>query len=104
MGRRVMPLPTAIAPAGGGVTVQWGSSGLDWVVQQVSTECSAAPVGATSRLYHNGTLISKMLPAGDVASGDPPVPLNVGENMSVVWTGLTPGAACKVTVIFDDGM
>jgi len=103
MGQRVLSLPTGVAPASGTVTVSWNTNGLVWTVQQVSTECSAAPVGATCRLYHNGTLISKMLPAGDVASGDPSIPLRPGELMSVVWTGLTTGALCKVTAIYEDG-
>lgn len=102
MAQRTLALPTAIAPASGAVTITISSGAQEWSVQQVSTTCSTAPVGATCRLYKNGSIVSKMIPAGDVASGDPPVRLLVGEQMTVVWTGLTTGAVCNATVIYDD--
>lgn len=94
---------TGIAPASGIVSVQVQPGAQEWKVTQVSTECSAAPVGAACRVRVNGTIISKMLPAGDVASGDPPVQLTPADTMTVDWTGLTTGAVCNVTVLYDDG-
>lgn len=103
MSQRTLALPTAIAPASGSVTVPISSGAQEWVVQQISTTCDAAPVGATCRIYKDGAIVSKMLPAGDVASGEPYVRLLVGEVMTVVWENLTPGAVCNVTAIYDDG-
>lgn len=95
---------TQIVAVGGGATIPISSGAQEWTVTQVSTECEpAAPVGATCRVRKNGAIVSKMLPNGDVASGDPPVILNVGDVMTVVWTGMTVGTACKATVLLDDG-
>lgn len=103
MTQRTLALPTSIAPASGAVTITISSGAQEWLVQQISTTCDAAPVGATCRVYKDGAIVSKMLPAGDVASGDPPVRLLIGEQMTIVWTGLTTGAVCNATVIYDDG-
>ncbi len=103
MTQRTLALPTAIAPASGNVTITISSGAQEWMVQQISTTCDAAPVGATCRVYKDGAIVSKMLPAGDVASGDPPVRLLIGEAMTIVWTGLSTGAVCNATVIYDDG-
>lgn len=94
---------TGIAPASGVVTIQISSGAMEWNITQISTECSAAPVAARCVIRKNGAIVSKMLPAGDVASGEPSIPLLPGEVMTVGWTGVTVGAACKATVFVDDG-
>lgn len=95
---------TEVAPASGVVTVSvMTGSTQEWTVSQVSTKCTAAPVGALCNIAVNGDHISKMLPAGDVASGDPPVRLTGSDTMTVIWQNLTPGAVCQVTVLYSDG-
>lgn len=108
MARGVLPLSTIVNAAGGAV-VTISSGAQNWDISQVTIEClvsalvSGAPVGATGRLRWNGALISKMAPSGDVASGDPTIPLLQGQSMTMTWTGCTPGAVASVTVIYDDG-
>lgn len=100
-GRRAF---TEVATGTGTVTVRVRSGFQNWTVSQVSTKCDAAPIGALCEVNINGDFISKMLPAGDVASGDPPVDVGPNDTLNVVWRNITAGATCTVTVIYDDGM
>ena len=100
-GRRAF---TEVAGVSGTVTVSVRTrSDQEWTISQVSTRCSAAPIGARCDVAVNGDHISKMLPAGDVASGDPPIIIGPSDTMTVTWQSLTAGAVCNVTVIYDDG-
>lgn len=74
-----------------------------WTVQQVSTELSGAPLGATSDIRKNGTLVTIMAAAGDVAAGLPYEEVRPGEQFTVNWYGCTSGQVGKVHVVFDDG-
>jgi hypothetical protein len=74
-----------------------------WTVQQVSCEMESAPAGATCALRKNGTLITPLVPTGDAAAGDPPVPLRAGEVMTVKWSGVTAGLLGRIIVLYDDG-
>ncbi len=96
---------TEIANASGNATIRVYPGAQTWVVAQVSTECSASKIGATSYVRINGDIISKMQPAGDVASGEPSHPVREGGDvMTVTWAGVTVGAVCKATVFYDDGV
>ena len=72
-----------------------------WIVSQVSVEIAAAPVGATCTLRKNGTFISALIPTGDAAGGDPPIPVTQSNQMTVEWAGCTPGQTGTVFVVYD---
>lgn len=100
---------TAIATAGGVAVVTVSSGAQKWVVQQYSTECvfgavSGAPIGAQCFVRKNGSIITRLISAGDVASGVPYLELRTGDVSTITWTGVTPGASCKVTAIYDNGV
>lgn len=71
-----------------------------WLVQQISTEMLGAPAGATAFLRKRGLLVTPLIPAADVAAGDPPVALYPGEPLTVEWAGCTPGEQGTATVIY----
>lgn len=73
-----------------------------WLISQVSIEMLTAPVGATAHLRKRGLLVTPMVPAADVAAGDPPVTLYQGEPLTVEWAGCTPGDQGTATVIYQE--
>jgi len=82
---------------------------LPWSIMQVSTELASAPIGATCALrkYPAGSsvgyLVTPMVATGDVAAGDPPIPLLPEDSMTVEWAGCTPGDLAKVIYLYEDG-
>jgi hypothetical protein len=74
---------------------------MGWNVRQVSVEMATAPSGATCMLRKNGVLISPIIPTGDAASGDPPIPLSYDDVMTVEFAGCTPGDIGKVYVVYE---
>lgn len=97
---------TAIISAAGTATVTFKppTSRNNYLVQQVSVEYAAAPIGCTCDIRKNGRLITPMIPTGDAASGDPPIPLNGGsDKMTINFAGGTPGGLVNVFIIYDDG-
>lgn len=84
------------------VTISTGSRTRFWSLQQISIELASAPVGATANIRKNGVLISAMIPTGDAAGGDPPIPLNPQDSVTVNWAGCTPGTVGRVYVVFDE--
>jgi hypothetical protein len=79
-------------------------NGLDvWSITQVSLELSTAPAGATCYVRKNGYPVSPAVPTGDTVAGDPPVILQPSDELTVEWTGCTPGTAGRVLVTGDDG-
>jgi len=79
------------------------TKGRPWIVSQVSTELDGAPSGAAAFLRKNGNLVTVMVAAGDVADGAPSIPLQVGDRMTVEWTGCTAGQVAKATAFFEEG-
>lgn len=75
-----------------------------WTVQQVTIRCPTAPLGSTCDIKVNGAPITPMLAAYDVAAQDPYVELHPGDRLTAEWAGLTNGANCSATFIYDDGM
>lgn len=72
-----------------------------WVVSQASTELANAPSGSTCTLRKNGSLITTMVAAGDVAEGAPPIRLGTSDVMTIAWAGCSPGSVAKVYLVFD---
>lgn len=95
---------TQAVSAGGAATVSVRPSQKlrTWVVQQVSTEMSTAPLGAVCAIRKNGFLVSFAAATGDTAAGDPPVTLYGSDVLTVEWTGCTPGDVGRVLVIYDE--
>lgn len=79
-----------------------GAKTRQWLVQQVSIQMDAAPLGAYAQLFKGNRLISPMLPT-DVAGAGAPVLLSGTETMTVRWSAVTAGLQGRVTVIYDDG-
>lgn len=103
----ISQLPTRLTdaqqvPASGVLEISFGPRALVvWVVSQVSIEMADAPSGSAAFLRLRDTLVSPLVPTGDAASGDPPVTLYPGDELSVQWTGVTPGSTGKVFVIYN---
>jgi hypothetical protein len=97
---------TAIVNAAGVavVTFKPPTFRASYIVQQVSVEYATAPIACVCTLRKNGRFITLIIPTGDAAGGDPPVPLNGGSDiMTVTFTGGTPGQTVNVFFIYDDG-
>lgn len=97
---------TAVVKADGSAVVQFKPPTFraSYIVQQVSVEYAAAPIACTCTLRKNGRFITLIIPTGDSAGGDPPIPLNGGSDiMTVTFAGGTPGDIVNVFFIFDDG-
>jgi len=90
--------------ANGNLTLSWRPQGRQtWTVQQISINMPNAPAGATCKVTKNGSLISPLVPNGDVASGPPAVVQRPPDTLAVVWANCTPGDLGSVFVILDDG-
>lgn len=85
------------------VTVRTRTRLQTWSLQQVSVEMPSAPIGATCEFRRNGFLVTPLIPTGDAADGDPPIPLRGSDVVTVKWTGCTVGAIGRVLVVYDDG-
>lgn len=75
-----------------------------WTVQQISTEATGPKIGALSYLRQNGSILSRMLAAGDVAGQSPAVTIRPGDVITVDWTGMVAGSLVKLTAIYQDGI
>lgn len=92
---------SAIANAAGTATVTFRVPGqVGWQVEQITIEMPNAPFGATAALRLNDSLVTPMIPNGDAAAGDPPLPVFPGDVVTVQWLGATPGDQGKVLVIY----
>ncbi len=78
-------------------------NGQNWIVQQVSINAPNVGGGASCAVYRQDTLITPLIAQGDAAAGEPFIPVRNGFNMSVRWTGGTPGAAVSAIFLYDDG-
>lgn len=97
---------TAVVNAAGTavVTFKPPTSRTNYIVQQVSVEYATAPIACVCTLRKNSRFITLIIPTGDAAGGDPPVPLSGGSDiMTVTFTGGTPGDIVNVFFIYDDG-
>ena len=98
---------TDVAAADGTAIVRISSEGnTTLIIQQISTSVSplsSAPAGSTATISKNGIFITRTIPTGGVASGLPYVDLDpkVGDEITVDFTGLTPGALCTENVIYE---
>ena len=94
----------ATANASGVATVTITITGRTrmWSVSQISTECAAAPAGATCVVRKNGSLVTPMIATGDVAGGDPPLSIRPQDSLTVTWAGLTVGTLAAVYIIYDE--
>jgi len=73
------------------------------IVTQVGVKMAAA-AGATGEIQINGAFVCAVLPTGDAAGGDPPVPMDPGDTLTIVITGAPAGATGTATVFaqFED--
>lgn len=97
---------TAIVAATGIATITFKPPTFraSYVVSQVSVEYATAPIACVCTLRKNGRFITYIIPTGDAAGGDPPVQLNGGsDQLTVTFTGGTPGDTVNVFFIYDDG-
>lgn len=71
-----------------------------WEVSQITVEMRTAPFGAVAALRVNGSLVTPLVPNGDAAAGDPPLPVYPGDEVTIEWTGCTPGDQGKALLIY----
>lgn len=87
--------------AAGVCTVSFRSqSQVAWQVEQISIEMPTAPVGTVCTLRVNDAFVTFLIPTGDAAAGDPPLPVFPGDVVEIEWTGATPGDQGKALVIY----
>lgn len=96
------PYSATIAADGTGRAEITPTSTWSWSVTQVSVELAAAPTGAAATIRVDGVFVTALIVTGDAAAGDPPVPLGVGETMTVEFTGCTPGQVATILVFYDE--
>lgn len=92
---------SAIADAAGVAEIRFTTGGrVAWEVSQVTIECLDAPFGAVAALRVNDVLVTPLVPNGDAAAGDPPLPVRPGDVVSIRWEGLTVGIQGRVLVMY----
>ena len=71
-------------------------------VSQVSVEMSGTGAASASCVVRrNGALVCPLVPTGDAAAGDPPVPLAPpGDQLTVEWTSAPNGLVGTATIFF----
>lgn len=89
--------------ADGTLTVEFGpeSPNYRWSVSQVSVRLDSAPVGAVCNIFKNTNFVTAVIPTGDAAGGDPPVPLWPMDKIRVVWQNCTPNTYGEVYYVYD---
>jgi hypothetical protein len=103
----VRKLYAGIADAQGNATLTVTPlDAIGWRVSQVSPSMlpgSAPTVSATATaaVYVVGVLIAPFVAQGDAVAGDPPIDLQPGDVMTLVWVGCTPGNAVQAMVFYD---
>lgn len=88
-------------PASGTLVLAYRTRGNQLTrVTQATAEMSGGATAACA-LRLNSYLISPLVPTGDAASGDPPIYVGPGDELTIEWTGATPGLTGKMVVIYD---
>lgn len=98
----ILKTSAQIGAAGTGTAPLSGGGSAMLRVRQVSVELAAAPAGSTCALRLNGFLVTPLVPTGDASAGDPPVLVSPGDELTVEWTGCTPGTVGRVLMIYDE--
>jgi hypothetical protein len=100
-------LYTGIVPASGTQTLSVTPlDSIGWRVTQVSPSMLAgsAPTvspTATAAVYVAGISIAPYVAQGDAVGGDPPIDLQPGDVMTLVWVGATAGNVVQAYVFYD---
>lgn len=103
MGVRTFAVPVGVNAGGtAAATLAFTGTGQRKVLQ-ISVQMKTAPVGATCEIDLNGTFVSALIPTGDVADGEPALPLLPTDVVTVNFAGCTPGQTGTVLFIYDDG-
>jgi hypothetical protein len=88
---------TAIIP----VTV-----GPSWEIKQISVSVTGSTLETTAATYVGtnaaGVLISSTIVGNGDTDSEPNTTIRSGESLCCVWDTGTPGARCKLTVVFDE--
>lgn len=74
--------------------------GVPALVTQVTAEMPLG-AGAVCALRLNGSLVSPLVPTGDAATGDPPIWVHPGDQMTVEWRGAPPGAIGAMLAVYE---
>jgi hypothetical protein len=92
---------SAITDAAGVCSIRFAVPGqVAWEVSQITVEMPDAPVGTTAFLRVNGALVTPLIPTGDAAAGDPPLPVYAGDVVEIRWEGATPGDQGRALLIY----
>jgi len=92
---------SAVADAAGNCEITFKIPGqVAWEVSQITIEMPDAPFGAVASLRVNGSLVTPLVPNGDAAAGDPPLPVYPGDSVEIAWTGVAPGTQGKALLIY----
>jgi hypothetical protein len=95
---------TGTIDASGNATIRFRPTrGQNWIIGQVSVSAPNVGAGALCSFFVNSDNLGPLVPTGDAASGDPPVPVHNNETFSVQWTGGTVGAQVNAIILYDDG-
>lgn len=93
--------------AAGGLTLTVrNSAGLVWSVRQIGVQVAGSVLEPVCRTFigenDQGVYVSQTFTGSDDTDSTPNVDLHVGDAISAVWEGGTPGAAATLTVIYDE--
>jgi hypothetical protein len=96
------PYPVTVGADGRATATITPDRGYPWHVTQVSVKLPLAPLGATCELRKNGAFITDLIATGDAAVEPPAIDLQFGDQLQVLWGGLTPGQSGEVTAVYDE--
>lgn len=95
------PYSATVDALGRATITIWPGNLNTWRVTQVSILMETAPVGAVCRMKKNKSFVTYLIPTGDAAGGDPPLPIGPADRMTVEWTGCTPGQLGEAFVFYE---
>jgi len=97
---RRLPL-SAITNAAGDCLISFRVPGqVAWQVSQITIDMPAAVAGTQAELRINDALVTPLIPFGDAAAGEPPLPVYPGDVVDILWTGAVAGTQGKALVIY----
>lgn len=80
--------------------------GPSWEVKQISVSATGSTTQSSASTYvgtnSSGVFISSTLIANSDTDSTPNVTLRSGESLCCIWTKVSSGSVCKLTIVYDE--
>lgn len=91
-----------VVPASGILELKFGPPyDQMWSVSQVSARMNSAPAATSVEIRYMNMFVDSIQAGTGTAANDPPIFLNGGETMSVIWRFASPGLIGEVLAFYN---